>query len=124
MSTSGILAIAAVCVFGAGHAATGEQPLTVSVSPLVAPAPGFVRVSARVAPSEENRVLEVSASSSEFGRSSEIQLDGIRAPRLSVVDYRDLPAGVYEISAVLIGSQGKRATVSRFVQILPTPGQR
>jgi hypothetical protein len=73
---------------------------------------------------DDNRVLEISASSSEFTRSSEIQLDGIRAPRLSVIDYRGLPSGIYEVSAVLIGSQGKRTAVSRFVQILPTPGQR
>ena len=102
----------------------GSQALTVQVTPKVAPAPGWVRVSALVEASDDNRSLEVTASSDQFTRASSVQLDGSRAPRLTVLDYSNLPAGVYEVSTVLVGSNGTRAAVSRYVQIIPMPGQR
>lgn len=113
-----------IVLLGCVALADGEHPLTLQVSPKVAPAPGWVRVSARIEPNDDNRQLEVTAASDEFERITAIQLNGRSAPRLSVVDYSNLPAGNYEITAVLVGSNGRRAAASRVVQIVPMPGQR
>jgi hypothetical protein len=119
------IAAAASFVVVVTSAPTGAgQPLSVAVSPKIAPAPGYVRVSARIEPSDDNRALEITAVSEDFSRSSVIQLDGSRAPRVQVVDYANLPAGTYQVGATLIGQNGRRAEASRFVQVVPMAGQR
>ncbi len=124
MRVRAIVSAVMVLVFSSGNPLDGSQPLNVQVTPRIAPAPGWVRVSARVEPSEDSRVLEISATSSEFERRSYVPLDGASAPRLSVIDYVNLPSGTYEVSVVLIGNRGRRASASQFVQVVPMPGQR
>jgi len=100
----------------------GSQPITLAVSPTVMQAPGFVSVRVTIESDDDNRMLEIVAQSDEFTRSSTIDLDGRRAPRLSVFDYPNLPPGLYEVSGLLIGTHGKRAEVRRTVNIMPTAG--
>lgn len=115
---------AAACVglLSAPEALNGGQPLSLHVTPAMAAAPAFISVRAIVEASEDNRALEIVAQSSDFFRSSRIELDGRDAPPLSVVQYPNLPAGLYEVSAVLIGTTGQRATVSRIVKVVPRSG--
>lgn len=116
---------AAALIAQAGRApAVAEQHLTIQVSPRVAPAPGRLRVSARVEPSDDNRELEVAAVSDSYSRLSAIQLDGTQAPRVSVVDYSDLPAGTYEITVVLLGTHGRKAAETQFFEVVPMAGRR
>lgn len=100
----------------------GGQPLMLQASPAIGPAPGFVRVRARIEPSADNRVLEIAAVSADFTRTSAIQLNGSRAPRVSVFDYGNLPAGDYEVTAVLHGSAGTRAAARVGIHVVPTAG--
>jgi hypothetical protein len=123
MSARAILMALSLCLLNGGTA-RGAEPLILTVSPRIAPAPGFVRVSARIEPDADNRTLEITASSDGYTRTSEIQLNGLRAPRLSIVEYPDLPSGVYQVSAVLVGTRGRRAGMSRYVQVMEMPGRR
>ena len=112
--------LAAVCAYllaGAGTL-TGGQPLTLQVSPAMAPAPAFISVRAHIEASEENRYLDIVAQSPDFYRSSRVSLDGGRAPRLSVFEFPSLPEGLYEISGTLVGTGGKRGTVTRLVKVV------
>ena len=77
---------------------------------------------AGVEASEDNRALEVVAQSSDFFRSSRIELEGRDAPPLSVFQYPNLPPGLHEVSAFLIGTNGQRAAVSRVVKVVPRTG--
>ena len=115
---------AAVCAYLVAGAGTlnGGQPLTLQVSPAMAPAPAFVSVRAHIEASDENRYLEIVAQSPDFYRSSRVTLDGGRAPRLSVFEFPGLPAGLYEVSGTLVGSGGKRATVTRLVKVVWSVG--
>ena len=122
MKKLAMIAAAFTCLLAGAGRLDGGQPLTLQVSPSVVPAPAFVRVRAVVEASAENRSLEIVAQSSEFYRSSRIDLDGRNAPPLAVFEYPNLPAGMYEISAVLAGTGGKRITVSRFVKVVPGVG--
>jgi hypothetical protein len=92
------------------------------VSPTATLAPGFVTVRASVEADAENRLLEVVAVSRDFYRSSQIEMDGAQAPRLSVFEFRDLPSGDYEFSARLIGAHGQRATASQPARVVPLGG--
>jgi hypothetical protein len=112
--------LAAVGVYLLAGAGTlnGGQPLTMQVSPAMAPAPAFISVRAHVEANDENRYLEIVAQSPDFYRSSRISLDGDRAPRLSVFQFPGLPEGLYEVSGTLVGTGGRRGTVTRLVKVV------
>ena len=119
MTKRTLLAAACLCVLNGPRAASGGQPLSLDVSPAVAMAPSPVRVRATIEASDENRWLEIIAQSPDFARSSTIELDGSRAPRVSRFDYPNVPPGVYDVTALLVGTRGTRATVTRTVRIVP-----
>jgi len=95
------------------------ERLKLNVSPSVAFAPANLVVRASIEPDAENRAVEVEAESSAFYRSSEIDLDGDRAPRTNTFELRDLPAGTYEVRATLMGpGEAIRATAHQEVDVM------
>lgn len=117
-----LAASACACLVAGAGTLNGGQPLTLQVSPAMAPAPAFIRVRAVVEANDENRWLDIVAQSSDFFRSSRVDLDGRNAPRLQVFEFPNLPSGSYEVSAVLVGTGGKRATMTRLVKVIPMFG--
>jgi hypothetical protein len=111
-----------LCLTAGPGAVSGNQPLTLEVSPAVSPAPGYVIIRALIEAHDDNRALEIVAQSSEFTRSSVIDLDGRRAPRLSVFEYPNLPPGLYEVTGLIVGTHGKRAATNRIFRIVPSAG--
>jgi hypothetical protein len=101
-----------------GTPLTGEEALTVRVTPAVALAPAFVRVWATIGARDDNRALVIVAESEDFYTSSEIPLDGRHAPRVSVVEFPSLPTGLYDVTGILIGPRGPRATASQRVNLI------
>src|SRR5262249_12634924 len=74
-----------------------DDPLALRVSPAVSFAPANLIVRATVEANADNRSMEVVAESADFYRSSAIELDGDRAPRTRMFEFRSLPPGVYEV---------------------------
>jgi hypothetical protein len=97
---------------------SASEALTMRVSPAVSLAPAYLTVQTMVKSDADNRTLEITAESSEFFRSSEIQLDGQYAPRVSVFEFRALPAGLYRVRGILRGAHGERAKVFRLVNVV------
>ena len=124
MRTMAIIVAMCLALLLGPRALLGHQPLTLEVAPVVVPAPGFLTIRALIEADADNRSLEVVAQSDDYTRSSTIDLDGDRAPRLAVFEYRDLPSGHYEVTACLTGAHGRRAGASRWVIVVPTPGRR
>jgi len=124
MRKRAILAAFCWCALSGSHRLDSHELLKIQISPLVAPAPAFISVRTSVDASDDNRGLEVVAESPGFARTSSIELNGRLSPRVNVFDFANLPAGRYEVSAVLIGANGIRATTARSVLIMPTPGSR
>ena len=122
MKRLAILSSAAFLALVSPRTLDGGQPLTLQVSPLMAAAPAVISVKAVIEANDDNRALEVIAQSSDFFRSSRIELDGREAPPLSVFQYGNLPPGLYEVSAYLLGTGGQRAVVSRLVKVVPRSG--
>jgi hypothetical protein len=92
----------------------GASPrLSIAVTPIIAYAPANVRVKAHVEASADNRALQIVADSSEFYRSSEIPLNGDRAPRTTVVEFRNLPGGTYNVTAILVGATSRTTAVQQ-----------
>jgi hypothetical protein len=95
-----------------------ERPLHVRISPTMAHAPADLYIYVSVARRPDNRLLRVSAESDDFFRSSETQLDGEYSARVTVVKFRELPPGDYEIRAELIVSTGRTVdTLKRSVEV-------
>jgi hypothetical protein len=110
----GILVAASALPVGAREA----DRVTIRVSPAVCFAPANLVVRATIAADPDNRAVEIVAESPEFYRSSEIQLDGDRAPRTSQFEFRSLPPGTYEVKAILRGISGERASVRQQVNVI------
>jgi hypothetical protein len=89
-----------------------KEPLSIRVSPAFSFAPANLVIRTSVEPDAENRSVEVIADSAEFYRSSTIALEGDRAPKTMMIEFRSLPPGDYEVSAMLIGVDGRRRAIA------------
>jgi hypothetical protein len=92
----------------------GAERLTTTMWPFFAIAPGTVRVRATIEAHSDNRAIRIAADSRDFYRSSEIPLNGEDAPRTTVVDLTNLPAGRYQVTAMLIDVQGRMTAMQQF----------
>jgi hypothetical protein len=96
----------------------GER-LAIRVSPSVSFAPSNLIVRAMVEADANNRAIVVVAESGDFYRSSQVDLDGDKAPRTTVIEFRSLPGGKYDVKATLIGTDGQPiGLVRREVNVL------
>lgn len=109
-----LLISAATLPVGAGEA------ISMKVSPAVAFAPANLVVRATIPSDADNRAVEILAESSDFYRSSEIQLEGDKAARTTMFEFRNLPPGTYEVRATLFGTSGKRGVVRQQVNVIPS----
>lgn len=109
----------------AGRGLDAGERLTMVVTPARSIAPSTIRVRVRVEPAASNRVLNIVADSSDYYRSSEIQLDGERAPRTLVVQFPSLPGGDYVVHSTLIDENGRlSASATEAIKIVPLTGER
>jgi hypothetical protein len=107
-----------------GPAVHGSQRVAIRVSPVVAMEPAALTIRATVEPSDENRKLSVTLDSNGgYSTSSDIPLEGRNSARLNVVELRDVPSGLYEVRAVLMGATGPLAATLQVVKIQPAPGR-
>jgi hypothetical protein len=98
--------------------------ISLKASPEISFAPARLTVRTAIEPDADNRALEIAIDSQNFYRSSLIQLEGDQAPRTSVVEFRDVPRGYYEISARLLGQNGESRAYERRVVDVIASGDR
>jgi hypothetical protein len=94
------------------------------VSPNVSNAPSTVVVRATVEKNSANRWLRIEADSDAFFRSSDIELDGDKAPLVTEIRLSNLPGGEYTVMAVLRNASGEETTVRRTAIVLARFGER
>lgn len=111
-----------VIVWASG--AIGASPrLAIKVTPQVIAAPASIAVTATVERDPENRVLEISADSGGFYRSSAVQLEGAEAPRVTQVWLKGLPGGEYDVVAVLRDARGRSVIARTHVMVVSRLGE-
>jgi len=121
--------LAAVALFASVFLAAprvldGGEAMRMQVSPAVSRAPAFLTVRVMIESPAGSRFLEVVAESPEFYRSSQIPIDGVNRSFLKVFEFTNLPTGIYQITGVLLGVDGPRASISRVAQVVASPGSR
>ena len=98
--------------------------IAIIVSPTVAFAPANLIVRTMIEVDPENRAVTLIAESDDFYRSSEIPLEGDKAPRTTTFEFHSLPPGIYEVRATLTGAGGEhRGSVRRSVNIMSSAGR-
>lgn len=108
-------------------AASGEtganEKLSLRVTPNVSNAPSTVVVKATVTPDAGNRWLHIEADSGAFYRSSDVQLDGDKAPMVTEIRLKGLPSGEYTVTAVLKNSAGEQTMARKTAVVLSALGE-
>jgi hypothetical protein len=107
----------------ASGATDASEKLALRVTPNVSSAPSTVIVRATVARNSDNRWLHIEADSGEFYRSSEIQLDGDKAPVVTEIRLPNLPGGEYAVVAILRNNVGEETIVRRTALVLSKFGE-
>jgi hypothetical protein len=108
-----------LCLAVAALPVDGRDRLAMTVQPAQSFAPSFLRVRVKIEPSAENRWLEVIADSDGFYRSSEIPLDGDRAPVTINFEFPGVPGGEYDIIGIVKDAAGReRSSVRNQVRVL------
>jgi hypothetical protein len=112
-------------LFAATTVAGAKEAVSIRVSPAFSFAPANLVIHASVEPDAENRSMEIVADSEEFYRSSTIALEGDRAPKTTIVEFRTLPPGEYEVTASLIGANGhRRGSAQAHINVLESVSAR
>ena len=120
--TTRVLLTAAIVV--AASTASGRARLELRARPAFAFAPSDVQMEFRISPDAANRALDVSAESDEFFRSSLVELEGERAPKVVTIHYHGLPAGDYNLRGALLNNDGRElAVVEKQVTVMATGGE-
>ena len=113
-----LAALTIIGMFTASGTTGASEKLTLRVTPNVSSAPSTVIVKATVAKNANNRWLHIEADSGDFFRSSEVQLDGDRAPVVTEIRLPNLPGGEYTVKAVLRDNMGDETVVRRTAIVL------
>ena len=92
---------------------SAREAISIQVSPARSFAPANLTIRTSVDLNVDNRAIEIVADSATFYRSSTIQLEGDRAPKTTIVQFRSLPPGEYAVTAAVIGADGRRRAIAR-----------
>jgi hypothetical protein len=118
-----IAAVTTIALFAMSGMPGATEKLTLRVTPNVSSAPSTVIVKAFVTPDAANRWLHIEADSGEFYRSSDIQLDGDKAPLVTQIRLNNLPGGQYTVLAVLRSNVGEETVARRTVLVMSRVGE-
>ena len=119
MGLSKVVIFSAAIVLNQAWVDAGEPAVRVRVSsqPLMAPADLLIYVT--VEKSADNRLLRVTAESDDFFRASEVALAGEESARITILHFRELPQGSYDVKADVVGANGRRRGLAHcFVTVL------
>lgn len=100
-------------IVGLSPVSASSGSIDLRVRPLVARAPASVQAVIQVPPSPDNRLLRVTLDSENFYRSSDVQLDGDRAPVQHLLVWRDVTAGTYDVIVELYDNMNRKQTARR-----------
>jgi hypothetical protein len=100
--------------------ALAAAPVSLRITPAVAFAPASIHVFATLESNSDNRSLQVSIDSADYYRSSQVQLEGSRAPHVVSFDFRDVPDGDYKVTARLVRDSGDPEVVAGSVRLIPS----
>lgn len=94
-----------------------DEPLTLKVKRRFYMAPANLAITVIVEPDAQNRVLRIEADGPAMFASTDVQLAGEDAARTHDIVFKNLPAGPYIVTAVLLSEERQRALVATSVDV-------
>ena len=85
--------------------------------------PATVRLLVRVEPDQANRTLRIEADGDRLFRSTEVSLEGLSEKRLHIVEFKNLPAGAYEVRAEVFSAKEMRGMATDALTVLGVGGR-
>jgi hypothetical protein len=67
--------------------------------------PATVRITVAVEPDSANRMLRIEADSDRMFRATEVELEGLTDKRIHTFEFKNLPAGAYELRAEVMSKE-------------------
>jgi hypothetical protein len=95
-----------------------DEPVTISVYPIVNVARGEARLRILVQPNDQNRTLNWEVDGPNYYRSSTAQLDGADSPRNWLFFVKDLTAGSYQIRATVKRSNNSESVAATQMRVI------
>ena len=80
--------------------------------------PATVRLLVTVEPDQANRTLRIEADGDRLFRSTEVNLEGLSEKRVHAVEFKNLPAGAYEIRAEVLSASEVRGMATDALTVL------
>jgi len=111
------VACCAILVQPALVIAEGRE-VTVRLPSMVSRSAAAIRAMVRIPRDPDNRVLRVTLESGAFYRSSDVPLEGDRAPRTHLLEWQALPVGAYEVTIQLFGTERVKQVIRRQLQVI------
>jgi hypothetical protein len=85
--------------------------------------PATVQITVAVEPDAANRVLRVEADGDRMYRATEVTLQGEGDKRLHTVEFKNLPAGAYELRAEVLSSDHVRGMATQELLVAGVGGR-
>jgi hypothetical protein len=107
--------VLAAALAGAAGAAVGDanEVVEIRLRGRYYAEPATVQVTVAVEPDAVNKALRIEAESERMFRSSEITLAGAGEKRIHVIEFKNLPAGEYTLSAQVFSSDDMRGVATQ-----------
>jgi hypothetical protein len=113
-----VRALVCACALGLALPSDAGERLDIRLSTIAAFAPANLNVWVTVEADPDNRAIRVIAESPDFYRSSERPIEGVRAGRTNAFEFRNLPSGMYVVSAVLVDCNGHEFKARRDFEVM------
>jgi hypothetical protein len=81
-------------------------------------APATVQMVIAVEPNADNRVLRIEADGDQMYRSTELDLEGQAEKRLHTIEFKNLPAGSYEVRAEVLSASSVRGMAVQELEVM------
>jgi hypothetical protein len=86
--------------------------------------PATIRLNVWVEPDKDNRTLRIEADGDFLFRSTEVNLNGLAEKRLHTVEFKNLPAGAYEVRAEVLSASEVRAMATQELTVIGAGKER
>lgn len=117
-STTIIVACSAAMLAHPVALRAAQDELTVRLPSFVTDSASLVRAEVRIPRDGDNRLLRITMDSGSFYRSSDVPLDGERAPQTHTIVWHALPPGAYDVTIELVGATRVKRVVRREFHVI------
>lgn len=113
-----ITAVCCTLLAQAGPLFAADDELSVRLPSFVTHSASLLRAQIWIPRHSDNRILRITLDSGAFYRSSDVPLEGDRAPQSHTLVWHALPPGAYEVTIQLVGTTRVKQVLRRELLVI------